>query len=42
LSASAVRVKYHKQNYETSTKLEGTHRVRTYAILLYPNPNPNL
>jgi len=22
--------------------LEGTHRVRTHAALLYPNPNPDL
>ena len=23
-------------------KLEGTHRVRTHTVLLYPNPNPDL
>jgi len=26
----------------TQYKLEGTHRVQTHAVLLYPNPNPNL
>jgi len=25
-----------------TAELEGTHRIRTHAILLYPNFNPNL
>jgi len=29
-------------SYTVKTELEGTHRVRTHAELLYPNPNVNL